>query len=149
MPFPSLRSPRGGSLPDPAAGSAAPGAAVGPPDQASTESPAAAAAVTPTGARPAPLTVALDLAQRLHARGSLAGALSEAAADLGPFLGATRTVVLRVFDWRADGVLVQPFAATIEEGIGYYLVYPPERATQPKIRLLREWMLETAQGTRT
>ena len=48
-----------------------------------------------------------------------------------------------------DGVLVQPFAATIEEGIGYYLVYPPERATQPKIRLLREWMLETAQGTRT
>ncbi|BDI06763.1 hypothetical protein CATMQ487_37330 [Sphaerotilus microaerophilus] len=66
--------------------------------------------MTPTGARPAPLTVALDLAQRLHARGSLAGALSEAAADLGPFLGATRTVVLRVFDWQADGVLVQPWA---------------------------------------
>ena len=45
-----------------------------------------------------------------------------------------------------DGVLVQPFTSTIEEGIGYYLVYPPERAKQPKIRLLREWMLESASG---
>jgi DNA-binding transcriptional LysR family regulator len=45
-----------------------------------------------------------------------------------------------------DGVLVQPFPATIEEGIGYYLVYPPERSKQPKIRLLREWMLDSAGG---
>jgi len=45
-----------------------------------------------------------------------------------------------------DGVLVQPFPATVEEGIGYYLVYPPERARQPKIRVLREWMLGSAQG---
>jgi len=45
-----------------------------------------------------------------------------------------------------DGVLVQPFPDTIAEGIGYYLVYPPERARQPKIQMLREWMLGSAQG---
>lgn len=43
-----------------------------------------------------------------------------------------------------DGVLVRPFEATIEQGIGYHLVYPPERAQQPKIRLLREWLLSSA-----
>lgn len=40
-----------------------------------------------------------------------------------------------------DGVLVRPFQGTIEQGVGYYLVYPPARASQPKIRSLREWML--------
>lgn len=44
-----------------------------------------------------------------------------------------------------NGVLVQPFATTIEQGIGYYLVYPPDRAQQPKIRILREWLVESAQ----
>ena len=43
-----------------------------------------------------------------------------------------------------DGVLVQPFGPTITQGIGYYLVYPPERAMQPKIRVLREWMVASA-----
>jgi DNA-binding transcriptional LysR family regulator len=43
-----------------------------------------------------------------------------------------------------DGVLAQPFATTIEQGIGYYLVYPPDRAQQPKIRILREWLMESA-----
>lgn len=44
-----------------------------------------------------------------------------------------------------DGVLARPFATTIEQGIGYYLVYPPDRAQQPKIRILREWLVESAQ----
>lgn len=45
-----------------------------------------------------------------------------------------------------DGVLVRPFQATIEHGIHYWLVYPPERANQPKIRALREWMLASARA---
>ena len=44
-----------------------------------------------------------------------------------------------------DGVLVAPFKLTIEQGQSYYLVYPPERAQQPKIRILREWL--TSQAT--
>ena len=40
-----------------------------------------------------------------------------------------------------DGVLVAPFKLTIDQGLSYYLVYPPERAQQPKIRILREWLI--------
>jgi LysR family glycine cleavage system transcriptional activator len=43
-----------------------------------------------------------------------------------------------------DGVLVAPFTQTLEQGQSYYLVYPPDRAQQPKIRILREWL--TAQA---
>ena len=43
-----------------------------------------------------------------------------------------------------DGILVAPFQQTIEQGIGYYLVYPPDRAQQPKIRILREWLIRNA-----
>ena len=43
-----------------------------------------------------------------------------------------------------DGVLVAPFKRTIERGLSYYLVYPPERAQQPKIRALREWLTSQA-----
>lgn len=39
-----------------------------------------------------------------------------------------------------DGVLVAPFKLTIEQGLSYYLVYPPDRAQQPKIKVLREWL---------
>jgi len=39
-----------------------------------------------------------------------------------------------------DGMLVAPFTQTIEQGLSYYLVYPPDRAQQPKIRILREWL---------
>jgi len=41
-----------------------------------------------------------------------------------------------------DGVLVAPFSQTIERGLSYFLVYPIERAQQPKIRMLREWLLD-------
>lgn len=39
-----------------------------------------------------------------------------------------------------DGILVAPFPQTIERGMSYYLVYPPERAQIPKIKILRDWM---------
>ena len=40
-----------------------------------------------------------------------------------------------------DGILVAPFKQTIERGLSYYLVYPPERAQIPKIKILREWLM--------
>jgi DNA-binding transcriptional LysR family regulator len=43
-----------------------------------------------------------------------------------------------------DGILVAPFTQTIAQGLSYYLVYPPDRAEQPKIRILREWLTESA-----
>ncbi|MEO6624878.1 MAG: LysR substrate-binding domain-containing protein [Burkholderiaceae bacterium] len=43
-----------------------------------------------------------------------------------------------------DGVLVAPFTQTLEQGVSYYLVYPPDRAQQPKIRVLREWLTASA-----
>ena len=43
-----------------------------------------------------------------------------------------------------DGVLVAPFPQTLEQGFSYYLVYPPDRAQQPKIRVLREWLTASA-----
>ncbi len=39
-----------------------------------------------------------------------------------------------------DGILVAPFKQTIERGLSYYLVYPPDRAQIPKIKILREWL---------
>lgn len=46
-----------------------------------------------------------------------------------------------------DGILVAPFKQTIDQGLSYYLVYPPDRAQQPKIRILREWLIESARRT--
>ena len=43
-----------------------------------------------------------------------------------------------------DGILVAPFTQTIDQGLSYYLVYPPDRAEQPKIRILRQWLTESA-----
>jgi DNA-binding transcriptional LysR family regulator len=40
-----------------------------------------------------------------------------------------------------DGVLVAPFEHVLDEGIAYYLVYPPYRADLPKIRALRDWLV--------
>ncbi|MCY7308187.1 MAG: LysR family transcriptional regulator [Rhodoferax sp.] len=46
-----------------------------------------------------------------------------------------------------DGVLVAPFELTIDQGLSYFLVYPPDRAQQPKIRVLREWLTASAGKT--
>ena len=45
-----------------------------------------------------------------------------------------------------DGILMAPFKQTIDQGLSYYLVYPPDRAQQPKIRILREWLIDRARG---
>ena len=46
-----------------------------------------------------------------------------------------------------DGVLVAPFDCVLDQGISYFLIYPPQRAEMPKIRLFREWLLEAAAAT--
>ena len=43
-----------------------------------------------------------------------------------------------------DGVLVAPFELSLDQGIAYYLVYPPYRSQLPKIRALREWLTTAA-----
>ena len=43
-----------------------------------------------------------------------------------------------------DGGLVAPFERTVGQGLSYYLAYPPDRAQQPKIRVLREWLSQRA-----
>jgi LysR family transcriptional regulator, glycine cleavage system transcriptional activator len=43
-----------------------------------------------------------------------------------------------------DGVLIAPFERLLDQGIAYYLVYPPYRAQLPKIRALREWLTGAA-----
>lgn len=40
-----------------------------------------------------------------------------------------------------DGVLVAPFECVLDQGVAYYLAYPPARATTPKIRSLRSALL--------
>jgi DNA-binding transcriptional LysR family regulator len=39
------------------------------------------------------------------------------------------------------GVLVAPFDCVVDQGISYYLIYPPEKGSLPKIRALREWLI--------
>jgi LysR family transcriptional regulator, glycine cleavage system transcriptional activator len=43
-----------------------------------------------------------------------------------------------------DGVLTQPFPTVLDRGMGYYLIYPRSRGTLPKIKALREGLLEAA-----
>ena len=35
---------------------------------------------------------------------------------------------------------VTAMGCTVGQGLSYYLAYPPDRAQQPKIRVLREWL---------
>lgn len=46
--------------------------------------------------------------------------------------------------WRGDvseGRLVQPFDQVSSEGQAYWLAYPEERRSVPKIKRFREWLL--------
>lgn len=42
------------------------------------------------------------------------------------------------------GSLVTPFADVVPDGLSYFLVYPPQRAAQPKIRALADILLRLA-----
>ncbi|HDR9508715.1 LysR family transcriptional regulator [Burkholderia cepacia] len=43
-----------------------------------------------------------------------------------------------------EGSLVTPFRDVVRNGLSYFLVYPPQRATQPKIRALADILLRLA-----
>ena len=45
-----------------------------------------------------------------------------------------------------DGVLVAPFDLVLDQGISYFLVYPPHRGHLPKIRALRDWLVGGVPG---
>ncbi len=46
-----------------------------------------------------------------------------------------------------NGRLIRPFATQISARAAYYLVYPPEAETRPKVRYFREWLLEEVAQT--
>lgn len=48
-------------------------------------------------------------------------------------------------DRLAAGTLVAPFGEVVDNGLGYFLVYPSPRAMQPKIRALTSILTELAQ----
>ncbi|OXJ15264.1 LysR substrate-binding domain-containing protein [Burkholderia sp. AU6039] len=48
-------------------------------------------------------------------------------------------------DRLAAGTLVAPFGEVVDNGLGYFLVYPSPRAMQPKIRALTSILAELAQ----
>jgi DNA-binding transcriptional LysR family regulator len=48
----------------------------------------------------------------------------------------------------ANGTLVAPFADVLDQGKGYFLVYPLQRAERPKIRALRAWLEASVAGTK-
>ena len=79
-------------------------------------------------------------ARRGQAFDTLELALSAATRGQGVALGDLNLVRESL----RDGILVAPFPLTIEQGVAYYLVYPPGRAQQPKIRILREWLTRAA-----
>jgi DNA-binding transcriptional LysR family regulator len=45
-----------------------------------------------------------------------------------------------------DGILVAPFDCVLDQGVSYFLIYPPQRGSLPKIRALREWLTAAAQS---
>jgi LysR family transcriptional regulator, glycine cleavage system transcriptional activator len=52
--------------------------------------------------------------------------------------------LLTPFFWRTDiaeGRLVRLFPQEVEDGLGYWLVYPDHRRNLPKVRRFREWLL--------
>ena len=53
-----------------------------------------------------------------------------------------------VGDELAAGTLVAPFPDGIAKGSAYFLVYPPERISQPTLRAFRAWILEAVNRTR-
>ena len=46
-----------------------------------------------------------------------------------------------------SGRLIAPFPQSVEQESGYYLVYPEDKATQPKTAMFREWILREARET--
>lgn len=71
--------------------------------------------------------------------------LTAAAHGHGVAIGDPRMASERL----ADGALVTPFGQVVPNGMGYFLVYPPQRATQPKIRALADILVKMVQEERS
>lgn len=79
-------------------------------------------------------------ARRGSAFDTLELALSAATRSQGVALGDLNLVRESL----RDGVLVAPFNLVLDQGVNYYLVYPPLRANLPKIQALRDELLRAA-----
>lgn len=65
-------------------------------------------------------------------------AVQAAVAGHGIILGRSALVA----DDLKAGRLVQPFTVTLPLDLAYYIVYPPEALTRPRVRAFRDWLLE-------
>jgi LysR family glycine cleavage system transcriptional activator len=70
-----------------------------------------------------------------------AAVLQAAVAGNGVALGRTRLVAAHLH----DGRLVRPFGEALPFEYAYYVVYRPQRASDPGVAAFREWLLEEAQ----
>lgn len=68
--------------------------------------------------------------------------LTAAAHGHGVAIGDPRMAIERL----DAGALVMPFGQVVPNGMGYFLVYPPQRAAQPKIRALADILVKMAQA---
>ena len=64
--------------------------------------------------------------------------MSLQAAEEGQGVALGRTVL--VADDMAQGHLVQPFALHLTTKLAVYLVYPKDRAAEPKVTAFRDWL---------
>ena len=72
---------------------------------------------------------------------NLSALVIEAAAD-GQGVALARSALVR--DHLASGRLVKPFDIALHTEYAYYLVYPAQSLTDPKVRAFREWVLAEA-----
>jgi DNA-binding transcriptional LysR family regulator len=68
--------------------------------------------------------------------------LTTAAQGHGVAIGDPRMAMERL----QTGALVAPFSQVVENGLRYFLVYPPQRAEQSKIRALAEVLVKMAKA---
>lgn len=66
--------------------------------------------------------------------------LTAAVLGHGVAIGDPRMAIERL----ETGALVTPFGHAVPNGMGYFLVYPPQRAAQPKIRALADLLVKMA-----
>ncbi|RDU98834.1 hypothetical protein DWV00_11265 [Trinickia dinghuensis] len=66
--------------------------------------------------------------------------LTAAAQGHGVAIGDPRMAAERL----QMGALTRPFGHVVPNGLGYFLVYPPPRAAQPKIRALADALVRMA-----
>ncbi|MBR0681148.1 LysR family transcriptional regulator [Roseomonas eburnea] len=83
-------------------------------------------------------------APALHAAGPVFEFYGQALQAAADGVGVAMGIRLYIDDDLAAGRLVAPFAVSVPKRMGWYLVYRPERATEPAFAAFRRWILAAA-----